>query len=131
MGTKDPKRDGQNKQGEVPLVQGFEEKKMEGKIKPDSTMLESSPVGTGAEAPKQWRLLLMNMQRTTACMSTAADDGLETGGVLFFDVVVGVKPDKPTQLAAFQEIIVLPIGWQQRKVVELDNKQEKLFHLSG
>ena len=40
-----------------------------------------------------------------------------------------MTPEKaPTQLAVFQEIVIMPMDWQQGKVVELDNEQHKQFH---
>ena len=74
---------------EIPLVQVFEEGKTEGKIKPERTMLESSPAGSGVEAPKQRRPSLMNMQRTTVGMSTVADASLETRGPSLFKSLSG------------------------------------------
>ena len=35
--------------------------------------------------------------------------------MFFVQAIVGVKAGKPTQLTAFREIVVLPMGWQQVK----------------
>ena len=43
-----------------------------------------------------------------------------------------MKPNNiSSQVTAFQEAVVLTLGWQQGKVAELDNEENKQFDSGG
>ena len=55
-----------------------------------------------------------------------ADGNSELEVVFFLRAVIRMKPEKNiSQVTAFQEITVLPMEWQQEKVSELDNEENK------
>ena len=63
MGTVEPERgDEDYKEGELSLVQVFEKDEIEDKMEPARKTLESSPAGTGVEAPGQSRFSCREMQ---------------------------------------------------------------------
>ena len=129
----EPERSDQDKCGKDLLdVYVCEEEKIKGKMGPGRIALESSLSGTSPEAPEQPRLLLRDMQRTTVDMSTAADGSLEQEEIIHLQVVVGVKPDNQTSpIATSCKIVIFPMSWQQGKMVELDNEQNKQFDPGG
>ena len=62
------------------------------------------------------------MQRTTVDGCKLADGSPELGESCFLQAVVGIEPDNKTSLlATFGEFVIFSMGWQQKKVVELDN----------
>ena len=78
-------RSDQDKQWEIPLhVQIDEEDKIKDKMKPESTALQLSPGGTGAEASRQPRFSRKEMQQTTVGGCRHADGSLEQGGAFRF-----------------------------------------------
>ena len=79
------------------------------------------------EAPKQPRLPFEEMQRTTVDVITAVDGSLKQGQIISLQAVVEMIPDKLALCTAHKKIVILPMRWQQDKVVELDNKQNKQF----
>ena len=92
---------------------------------PKRRVLESQRNGTGVEAPTQLRLSNMDVQRTTVDGLTNADGSSGLGGVFFLQAVVGMKPEKTTtQFTAREEIVILPMSWQQQEV-ELENVKNK------
>ena len=80
------------------------------------TELGSPSTGTGVEAPKQPRLSYREMQQTSIGGSRHADGSLKQGGSISLQVVVGVKPDGPTKLAAFCKIIIVQLNWIHEEV---------------
>ena len=47
-------------------------------------------------------------------------------GTFFLRAIIAMKPEENTSQAnAFQEIVVLPMGWQKGKVLKLDNEYNK------
>ena len=52
----------------------------------------------------------------------------ELGGAFFLQVVIWMKPEEATpQVTTYQEIMALPMGWQQQKAAELDNEENQPF----
>ena len=61
---------------------------------------------TGVKEPEQSRLLLREMRPTVVSGCRHADArGLEQGRTISLRAVVGLKPGKPTNLAALREIV--------------------------
>ena len=50
--------------------------------------------------------------------------------IFFLHDILGVKHDKPTQLAALPEKMILPMGWQHEKV-DRCNEQHEQFDPGG
>ena len=51
-------------------------------------------------------------------------------GTFFPRAIFAMKPEENTsQVIAFQEIVVLPMGWQQGKVLKLNNEENKPLDL--
>ena len=71
------------------------------------------------------------MQRTAADGFTRADSSSEMGGI-FLQAVIGMKPEDTTsQVTARREIVILPMGWQEKEVEKLSSQQRKHFDPGG
>ena len=81
----------QDNTGEIPLVQVFEEKQINGKMESERRTLESSPADTGVKAPKQ---------PPSAAIDPPMFKAWSGGRVISLQVVVGIKSDKPTLFIA-------------------------------
>ena len=91
--------------------------------------LESLTAGTGVAAPKQPHRSRRKIRPTPAGGYKHADArGLELGGCISLNVVVGIKPDKRAQFAPCKKNVILPMDWQQGDV-KMDNEQHKQFDL--
>ena len=87
-------------------------------MEPELRTLELSRPGTWMETLRQPRLASRDTQRTAVNSYTHSDGSSELGEIIFLQAVIGMKPEKTTtQLAAFQEIAILLMGWQQEEVV--------------
>ena len=96
-GTVESERRDQVKRGEIPLdVHIGEKKNVKGNMESERATIHSSPAVTGVGVPKHPRLSCRSIQRTTVGDCRHVDASLEQGGSIFFQVVVGVKPDKQT-----------------------------------
>ena len=93
--------------------------------------LESTLAGTGIEKSRKLRLPGREMQQVNAVDScTHVDEKSELEGAFFLRAAVGMKSKENTsQVTAFQDIEVLLMGWQQGKVTELANEENKQFDL--
>ena len=65
------------------------------------------------------------MQRTAVDGFTHADDSVELWRTFFLQVVVGMGSDTTSQVTARREIVILPMGWQEKEVMKLSSKQHK------
>ena len=51
-------------------------------------------------------------------------------GTFLLRATIAMKPEENTsQVIAFQEIVVLPMGWQQGKASKLNNEDSKQFDI--
>ena len=46
-------------------------------------------------------------------------------GAFYYQEDIGVNPDTTTKVTACQELVRLPISWQQRGVIEPSNEENK------
>ena len=87
---------------------------------------------TSVKVPEQPRLLCRELGKITigGCRH-AGVRGFEKGDIIFFlQDILGVKHDKPSQLAALPEKLILPMGWQHEEV-DRCHKQHKQFDPGG
>ena len=76
----------------------------------------------------------VNVRNNNNCVDGCihADDSSELGGTSCCQVVIGMKPEEAaTQLATFQDILILPMKCQQEEVVKLSSEQHKKFDPGG
>ena len=114
------------------FLQVLRRKIIEGKAEPERRALRSQQAGTGVKAPGQPSLLNEGIQQTVGdgCMHTDGNSKLR--GTLFHRAIIGMKPEKNTsQITAFEEVVVMPMRWQQGKVSKLNNVEKKQFDPDG
>ena len=75
--------------------------KYKGKMELERITLELSLAGTDLEAHGQPRLTCREIRRTIVCVSTATGGSLEQGGIISFQVITGVRPNKLQKSAHF------------------------------
>ena len=105
--------------------------KMEPKRTCSTLYLSPQQTGSGVEAPGLSRLSRRRVQPISVGGCWHVDAQGLGGSIFFLQAIAGGRLDKPTQLAAFREIVILPMGWQQTGEVKLDNKQHKQFNPGG
>ena len=73
----------------------------------------SQQAGTGVKAPGQPSILNEGIQQTIGDGCVHADGISKLRVTFFFRAIIGMKPETNTsQVAAFEKVVVLPIGWQ-------------------
>ena len=109
----EPEKEDKDKRREISLpVHVCEGENVEGKMKPARIALELLLASTGPKTPGQVRLSSREIQQTAGNGRTHANVGLKLGRTMPLQIVVGMKPEEPTQLVAVQGIVILPMGWQ-------------------
>ena len=99
-------------------------------MKLERILLELSLAGTGLEGPRQLRLPSRETQQATVDSCTHVEGSLEPGGVFILRAVIGVKPQKTPQFTVRQELVILPMSRQQRRV-KLSSVRNKRFDPGG
>ena len=118
--------------GKIPLLQVLRRKIIEGKAEPERRALRSQQAGTGVKAPGQPSLLNGGIQQTVGDGRMHTDGNSKLRGTLFHRAIIGMKPEKNTsQITAFEEVVVMPMRWQQGKVSKLNNVENKQFDPDG
>ena len=106
-----------------------------GKMEPKRTCstfkLSLQRAGAGLEAPGRLHLSSREMQRTAVDGCAHTNGSSKLGEIIFFQAVVGMKTDKPTQLNAFGEIVILPMDLQQNGEVNIGNGENKQVDPDG
>ena len=116
----------------IPLLQVLRRETIGGKAEPGRRALRSQQAGTGVKAPGQPSLLNEEIQQTVGDGCMHADGNSKLRGTFFHRAIVGVKPEKNTsQVTAFEEVVVVPMRWQQGKVSKLNNIENKQFDPDG
>ena len=110
----------------------FGKERVGGKVEPVRRALESQRPGTGVKAPRQRRLSNGGIQQAAVGGCVHADGNSKLIVTFFLRAIIAMKPEESTsQAIAFQEIVVLPMGWQQGKVSKLNNGENKSFDPDG
>ena len=113
------------KRRDIPLVR-VQNLREEGKVVPkhECSALESTLANMRLEGPGE---LHFEMQQTTVDGFSLADSTRSSKhrGAFYFQEDIGVNPETTTKVAACQELVRLPISWQQRGVIEPSNEENK------
>ena len=124
-GKTEPEMNDQHQRGEFLLLQVSGKDMIKGKRESELRALKSQGVGTDVEAPGQLCLSSSGVQRTAVDGLTHANGSSELGRIFLLQVIVGMRPDKTSQVTTRREIVILPMEWQEEDVVKLSNKQYK------
>ena len=92
--------------------------------KHECSVPESTLASMGMEGPGE---LHLEMQRTTVDIFSLADSARSSKyrGAFYFQEDIVVNPKTTTKVVACQELVRLPISWQQRGVIEPSNEENK------
>ena len=122
----------QEERGKIPLLQVLRREIIWGKAEPERRALRSQQAGTGVKAPGQPSLLNEGIQQTVGDGCVHADDKSKLRGTFLHPAIIGMKPEKNTsQVNEFEEVVVMPMRWQQGKVSKLNNIEYKQFDSDG
>ena len=106
--------------GKIPLLQVLGREIIGGKA------LRSQQAGTGVKAPGQPSLLNEGIQQTVGDGCKHADGNSKLRGTFFHRAIIGIKTEKNTsQITASEEVVVMPMRWQQGKISKLNNVENK------
>ena len=118
--------------GKIPLLQVLRRETIGGKAELKRRALRPQQAGTGVKAPGQPSLLNEGIQQTVGDGCMHADGNSKLGGTFFHRAIIGMKPEKNTsQVTASEEVVVMPMRWQQGKVSKLNNVEKKQFNPDG
>ena len=122
----------EEERGKILLLQVSRREIIWGKADPERRALRSQQAGTGVKAPLQPSLLNEGLQQTVGDGCVHADGDSKLRGTFFHRAIIGMKPEKNTsQVTAFEEVVVMPMRWQQGKVSKLNNVEKKQFNPDG
>ena len=120
------------KRGKIPLLQVLRREIIGGKAELERRALRSQQAGTGVKAPGQPSLLNEGIRQTVGDGCVHADGNSKLRSTFFRRAIIGMKPEKNTsQVTAFEEVVVMPMRWQQEKVSKLNNVENKQFDPDG
>ena len=88
----EPKRNDQDKRGEIPLLSAFKKDVAKGKIAPERRALESQRAHTDVGAAGPMRLSSREKQGTAVDGFTHTDGSLGLGGTISLQAFAGMKP---------------------------------------
>ena len=121
----DDKRGKHWKRRDIPLVR-VQTLREEGKVVPkhECPILISILASMGLGGPGE---LHLELQQTTVDDFSLADSTRSSKhrGVFYFEGDIGVYLETTRKVAACQELVRLPISWQQRGVIEPSNEENK------
>ena len=114
--------------GKMPLLQVLRRQIIWGKAEPERRAVRYQQAGTGVEAPGQPSLSNEGVRQTVGGGCVHADGNSKLIGTFFHRAIIGMKAEKNTsQVTAFEEVVVLPMEWQQGKISKLNNAKSKQF----
>ena len=119
-------------QRKIPILQVLSREIIGGKVELKRRVLRSQEAGTGVKTPGRPSLLNEGIQQTLGDGCVHADGNSKPRGNFFYRAIIGMKPEKNTsQVTAFEEVVVMPMRWQQGKVSKLNNVEKKQFDPDG
>ena len=122
----------EEERGKILLLQVSRREIIWGKADPERRALRSQQAGTGVKAPLQPSLLNEGLQQTVGDGCVHADGDSKLRGTFFHRAIIGMKPETNTsQVTAFEEVVVMPMRWQQGKVSKPNNVEKKQFNPDG
>ena len=109
------------------LLQVLRREIIGGKAELKRRALRSQQAGTGGKTPGQPSLLNEGIQQTVGDGCMHADGSSKLRGTFFHRAIVGVKPEKnASQVTAFEEVVVVPMRWQQgREGIKAKQRREQ------
>ena len=92
--------------------------------KHECSALESTLASMGLEGPGE---LHLEMQQTAVDGFLFADSvrSSKQREAFYFEEDIGGNPETTTEVTACQDLVRLPISWQQRGVIEPSNEENK------
>ena len=118
--------------GKIPLLQVLRREIIGGKVELKRRALRSQQAGTGVKTPGRPSLLNEGIEQTVGDGWVHADGNSKLRGTFLHRAIIGMNPEKNTsQVTAFEEVVVMPMGWQQGKVSKLNNVEKKQFDPDG
>ena len=109
------------------------DERTEDKMEPELGELESSPAGTGLEAPGQQSLSNWEMEQTTVDGCLFVDGSSDLGENTFFleDFVIQMEPDRQTSTSFASSKTACPQTSRKYDDTELGNDENKQFDSGG
>ena len=121
-----------DERGKIPLLQVLRREIIGGKAELKRRVLRSQQAGTGVKTPGRPSLLNEGIQQTVGDGCVHADDNSKLRGTFFHRAIIGMNTEKNTsQVTAFEEVVIMPMRWQQGKVSKLNNVEKKQFDPDG
>ena len=118
--------------GKIPVLQVLRRELIGGKAELKRKALRSQQAGTGVKAPGQPSLLNEGLQQNVGDGCVHADGNSKLRGTFFHRAIIGMNPEKNTsQVTASEEVVVMPMRWQQGKVSKLNHVEKKQFNPDG
>ena len=118
--------------GKIPLLQVLRREIIGGKVELKRRALRSQQAGTGVKTPGRPSFLNEGIEQTVGDGCAHADGNSKLRGTFLHRAIIGMNPERNTsQVTAFEEVVVMPMGWQQGKVSKLNNVEKKQFDPDG
>ena len=118
--------------GKILLLQVLRREIVRGKAEPERRALRSQQAGSGVKAPGRPSLLNEGIHQTVGDGCVHADGNSKLRGTFFHRAIIRMNPEKNTsQVTAFEDVVVMPMRWQQGKVSKLNNVEKKQFDPDG
>ena len=112
--------------GKIPLLQVLRREIIGGKAELKRRALRSQEAGTGVKTPGRPSLLNKGIQPTVGDGWVHTGGNSKLRGTSFHRAIIGMNPEKNTsQVTALEDVVVMPMKWQQGEVSKLNNVENK------